>query len=179
MRRYAEPHRSYHTTRHLEECFAKLDEGRAHAERLYEVELALWFHDAVYEVRNSDNEERSASWAQAAVSAAGIDNAIGSRVRDLILATRHDMAPSTKDAAFLIDVDLAILGAQAERFDEYERQVREEYSWVPGFLFRRKRREILEGFLRRPTIFSTEFFRARYESAARANLTRSIQQLAT
>ena len=177
MRRYAEPHRSYHTTRHLEECFAKLDEGRAHAERFYEVELALWFHDAVYEVRNSDNEERSASWAQAAVSEAGIDHAIGSRVRDLILATRHDVMPSTNDAALLIDVDLAILGAPAERFDEYERQVREEYSWVPGFLFRRKRREILEGFLRRPAIYSTELFRGRYESAARANLTRSIQHL--
>ena len=177
MRRYAEPHRSYHTTRHLEECFAKLDEGRAHAERFYEVELALWFHDAVYEVRNSDNEERSASWAQAAVSEAGIDHAIGSRVRDLILATRHDVMPSTNDAALLIDVDLAILGAPAERFDEYERQVREEYSWVPGFLFRRKRREILEGFLRRPAIYSTELFRGRYESAARANLTRSIRHL--
>jgi predicted metal-dependent HD superfamily phosphohydrolase len=177
MRRYAEPHRSYHTTRHLEECFAKLDEGRAHAERLYEVELALWFHDAVYEVRNSDNEERSASWAQAAVSAAGVDHSIGSRVRDLILATRHDVVPSTKDAALLIDVDLAILGASAERFDEYERQVREEYSWVPGFLFRRKRREILEAFLRRPAIYSTKPFRIRYESAARANLARSIQQL--
>jgi predicted metal-dependent HD superfamily phosphohydrolase len=77
----------------------------------------------------------------------------------------------------LIDVDLAILGAPAERFDEYEQQVRAEYSWVPGVLFKRKRREILEGFLRRPTVYSTEHFRGRYEVAARANLSRSIHQL--
>jgi predicted metal-dependent HD superfamily phosphohydrolase len=177
MRRYGEQHRSYHTTDHLDECFAKLDDARASADRIYEVELALWFHDAVYEVRNVDNEERSASWAEAAASAAGLDKEIGHRVRDLILATRHDVSPSTIDSALLVDVDLAILGAPAERFDEYERQVRDEYSWVPGFVFRKKRREILEGFLRRPSIFSTEHFRVRYEATARANLSRSIHQL--
>jgi predicted metal-dependent HD superfamily phosphohydrolase len=164
MGRYAEPHRSYHTTRHLDECFARLDEARQHADRLYEIELALWFHDAVYDVRGSDNEKRSASWAQAAVSAAGLDTTVGDRVRDLILATRHDGSSPAGDAALLVDVDLAILGSPAERFDEYEQQVRQEYSWVPGFLFKRKRAH-------------TEHFRSRYEAAARANLTRSIHQL--
>jgi len=127
MRRYAEPHRSYHTTRHLDECFAKLDEARQHADRLYEIELALWFHDAVYDVRGSDNEERSASWAQAVVLAAGLDTSVEGRVRDLILATRHDVSPPAGDAALLVDVDLAILGSPVERFDEYEHQVRQEY----------------------------------------------------
>ena len=108
MGRYAEPHRSYHTTRHLDECFAKLDEARQHADRFYEIELALWFHDAVYDVRASDNEERSASWAQAAMSAAGLDTTVDVRVRDLILATRHDVSPPAGDAALLVDVDLAI-----------------------------------------------------------------------
>jgi|SoiMethySBSTD1v2_1073268.scaffolds.fasta_scaffold20973_3 predicted metal-dependent HD superfamily phosphohydrolase len=177
MRRYAEPHRRYHTVQHLDECFAKLDEARGLAERLSEVELALWFHDAIYDVRSSDNEEQSAQWSQAAVAAAGLADAVGERVRDLILATKHDALPCSNDAALLVDVDLAILGAPAERFDEYERQVREEYSWVPGFLFKRKRREILEGFLRRPDLYTTEHFRTRYEAAARANLSRSIQQL--
>jgi predicted metal-dependent HD superfamily phosphohydrolase len=177
MDRYAEPHRSYHTTRHLDECFARLEEARQQADRLYEIELALWFHDAVYDVRGSDNEERSASWAQAAVLAAGLDTTVGDRVRDLILATRHDGSPPAGDAALLVDVDLAILGSPAERFDEYEQQVRQEYSWVPGFVFKRKRAEILEGFLRRPALYHTEYFRSRYEAAARANLTRSIHQL--
>jgi predicted metal-dependent HD superfamily phosphohydrolase len=53
-------------------------------------------------------------------------------VRDLILATRHDVSPPGGDAALLVDVDLAILGSPAERFDEYERQVRQEYSWCRG-----------------------------------------------
>ena len=71
----------------------------------------------------------------AAVSAAtttGLSSAVIERVQELILATKHKSAPATHDAALLVDVDLAILGAPVERFDEYERQVRKEYGWAPG-----------------------------------------------
>jgi predicted metal-dependent HD superfamily phosphohydrolase len=95
----------------------------------------------------------------------------------LILATRHDASPATADARLLVDVDLAILGAPAARLDEYERQVRAEYAWVPGPIFRRKRREILEGFLSRPRLYGSEAFRATFEETARANLSRSIRTL--
>ena len=175
--RYSEPHRSYHTTQHLDECFVRLDEARHLAEHIFEVELALWFHDAVYAPRNQDNEEQSASWAHAAAEQSGLPTTVAARVRQLILATKHDASPTGADAALVVDVDLAILGAPVERFDEYERQVRQEYSWVPGFLFRRKRREILEGFLARPHVYNTEHFRASFETYARANLARSIERL--
>ena len=175
--RYSEPNRNYHTVQHLDECFARLDEARSLAERIHEVELALWFHDAVYQVRGQDNEEQSASWAQGTAERAGLPNAVAERLHRLILATKHNAEPASRDEALLVDVDLAILGAAPERFDEYERQVRVEYSWVPGFLFRRKRREILEGFLARPHVYNTDHFRACYEAAARANLVRSIERL--
>ena len=176
--RYSEPHRHYHTTQHLDECFAWLDNARGLANHFHEVELALWFHDAVYQVRSHDNEEQSASWAQSAARNAGLSSAATERVHGLILATKHNSAPPTQDAALLVDVDLAILGAPIDRFDEYERQVRQEYAWVPSFLFRRKRREILESFLARPYVYSTEHFRTSLEAPARANLTRSIRVLA-
>jgi predicted metal-dependent HD superfamily phosphohydrolase len=102
---------------------------------------------------------------------------LADRVRQLILATRHDAAPVSPDAALVVDVDLAILGAPADRFDEYEQQVRQEYAWVPGFLFRRKRRQILEAFLARPYLFHTPSFRTSYEDQARANLERAIERL--
>ena len=93
------------------------------------------------------------------------------------MATKHDGVPDAADEKLMVDVDLAILGASVDRFDEYECQVREEYSWVPGWLFRRKRREILRAFLLRPHIFNTEYFLATYEQHARANLERSIAAL--
>ena len=175
--RYGEPHRHYHTLRHLDECFAKLDEARQLAARPHEIELALWFHDAVYEVRQQDNEEQSAAWAVSVANDAGLSNEVCERLRQLILATKHDAEPASADAALLVDVDLAILGASPDRFDEYEQQIRQEYSWVPGFLFRRKRREILEMFLTRPHLYNTGYFRDRFEAVARANLARSVTQL--
>lgn len=173
---YSEPARRYHTLQHLDECFARLDEARSRAERIHEIELALWFHDAIYDVRRRDNEERSAAWARDVALRAGVSVGVADRVRGLIMATKHDVLPGAPDEKLMVDVDLAILGAPVERFDEYERQVREEYSWVPGWLFHRKRREILRGFLSRPRIFNTEWF-APCEARARANLERSIAAL--
>ena len=72
---------------------------------------------------------------------------------------------------------LAILAAKPERFDEYERDVRAEYAWVPAPIFRAKRLEILESLLDRDHIYATSHFRRSAESAARANLTRSIANL--
>lgn len=175
--RYSEPHRKYHTVRHLDECFAKLEEIRALADRPAEVEVALWFHDAVYETRSTQNEAKSANLAAEVVQNAAKPMECVKRISDLIMATRHATVPRGNDARVLVDVDLSILGATAERFDEYERQVREEFSWVPSVLFKRERKKILEEFLARPTIFNTEPFRDRYEGQARANLDRSLDRL--
>lgn len=177
LARYAEPHRAYHTRRHLEECFAHWEAVRGSAQRPGEVELALWFHDAVYDPRREDNEGKSAELARGAILRAGLDAAVADRVEALILATRHASPPAAGDAAALVDVDLAILAASTERFDEYERQVRSEYAWVPAPLFRWKRRTLLQELLDRPRLFSTAHFQQVAEEPARANLRRSIAQL--
>lgn len=174
LARYAEPARHYHTVQHLGECFAVWDSVREFAARPGECELALWYHDAVYDPFASDNEARSADLAAAVV---GGDDALIANVRAMILATRHDAAPPDGDASLVVDVDLAILGAVPQRFEEYERQVREEYSWVPGPLFRSKRRHVLAAFLARPAIYQTPVLRERFEARARVNLARSIEAL--
>jgi predicted metal-dependent HD superfamily phosphohydrolase len=174
--RYAEPHRHYHTARHLEECFAELAGVRHEAERPAEVELALWFHDAIYDTRRHDNERRSAEWARSVALAAGLDASVADRVAALVMTTRHDAVPDGADARVLVDVDLSILAAPEERFDEYERGVRREYAWVPGVVFARERRKILARLLERRQLFATQHLAAR-EQRARANLARSSRQL--
>jgi predicted metal-dependent HD superfamily phosphohydrolase len=174
---WAEPHRRYHTLRHLLDSLALLEPMLGTATQPAEVELALWFHDAVYALRGKDNEAQSAAWAARALHAAGVAPERAARVVAMVLATCHDALPASDDERLLVDVDLAILGADPERFDEYEAEVRQEYAWVPGPLFRRGRREILQGFLARDAIYATAAFRARFEAAARGNLARSISRL--
>lgn len=169
---YAEPQRHYHTLQHLGECLAAFDNVQAQAEHPHEVELALWFHDAIYDIKGHDNEQRSADWARDALREAGVAAASAQRVHDLVMATRHTAVPSGRDEQLLVDIDLSILGAERMRFDEYEQQIRKEYAYVPGFLFRRKRREILKGFLDRPAIYSTPHFHDALEARARDNLRR-------
>jgi predicted metal-dependent HD superfamily phosphohydrolase len=177
MDAYREPPRKYHTLQHLSECLALFDRHRSLALEPAEVEIALWFHDAIYEVRAGDNEARSAEWAAAALRSAGVAAGRIERVCAHILATRHSALPVGQDQALLLDIDLSILGAPAARFDEYETQVRAEYRWVPDFLFRRKRREILAEFLARDPIYATPALREVLEASARENLARSLEQL--
>lgn len=175
---WAEPQRAYHTLQHLQECLAQADVIERLAEHPGEVLLALWFHDAVYDPRGRDNEALSADWAREVVERQG-DAAMGDRVHRLVMATEHHAVPVTLDARVLVDVDLSILGAAPDRFDEYERQVREEYGHVPGLVFRSKRRSVLQGFLDRPAIFGTDAYAERLEAQGRENLRRSIARLRT
>lgn len=168
---HGEPHRHYHTLQHLRECLAHFDAAAALARHPAEVELAIWFHDAVYDPRRRDNEERSAGWARDSVLAAGCPGETAQRVHALVLATQQHVAPpENPDAALLLDIDLAILGAAAARFAEYERQVRAEYAHVDDEAFRAGRRRVLSQFLERPRIYITAVFHDALEARARSNL---------
>lgn len=174
---YREPHRRYHTLAHLQACLLQLHPVLDQAEHSGEVELALWFHDAVYRVDRQDNEWQSAQWAQRELAAAGVAADAAERVHALVMATQHAALPATADERLLVDIDLSILGEKPGIFDDYERQIRDEYAWVADALFRQKRVAVLRGFLARTSIFSTVHFRQRLEQQARANLQRSIARL--
>ena len=174
---YSEPHRRYHNLRHVAECLSEMDSARGLANSAAAVELALWFHDAVYDTHAADNEQRSAELARQQLEAARVDEGLIAQIERLVLSTRSHSVEMDGDAPLLVDIDLSILGKPQERFLEYERQIREEYEWVPEKLFREKRAEILKGFLSRPRIFSTDRFYQRYESTARENLQLSIAAL--
>ena len=171
---YSEPHRKYHTLQHLSECVTALESVRDLAPHAAELEFALWFHDSIYNTKRSDNESRSATWAAKVLSEGGASSASTKLVEELILVTSHAALPQTLDEQLMVDIDLSILGANDVRFSEYERQVREEYSFVPGLLYRIKRKAILRQFLERERVYSTQHFRALLETQARRNLERVL-----
>jgi predicted metal-dependent HD superfamily phosphohydrolase len=174
---YAEPQRAYHTLRHVAHCLDELDAARGLARDPLAVEMALWYHDVVYDPRAKDNEERSAEIAARVAIEMGLPAARGLRVADMIRVSAHAGLASDPDAQLFADIDLAILGQPASIFDEYERQVRVEYAWVPEPVFRSARAAILQSFLDRPAVYGTDFFHQIYEAMARENLRNSLRKL--
>jgi predicted metal-dependent HD superfamily phosphohydrolase len=177
--RYSEPQRAYHTLQHLEECFGWFEQVRALGHQPGDIAFALFYHDAIYDTHASDNEAQSAALAADVLGEYVRGDSDAARVSSLIMATKHDAAPKDADACLLVDIDLSILGAEPARFDEYERQIRAEYAWVPAEQFRTRRGEILRQMQARPTLYGMVFFRDRLETKARQNLARSIEALAS
>jgi predicted metal-dependent HD superfamily phosphohydrolase len=174
---WAEPHRRYHTTEHLRDCLARLDEapGRIAGREL--VEAAIWYHDAVYRPGASDNEVRSAELASASLERGGIGQETAREVARLVRLTDHATPPGDSLGNLLCDVDLSILGRVPEEFARYERAIREEYRHVPDPVYRAGRARVLAGFLSRDPLYGTQHFRTRFESQARLNLRRSLEGL--
>jgi predicted metal-dependent HD superfamily phosphohydrolase len=174
---YTEAHRAYHNLGHVLDCLEQFETVRHLAHDTNAVEMAIWYHDVIYDPRAKDNEERSASVAAKVIEEIGWSKSFKETVTQLILATKKHDITQARDADVLADVDLSILGREPRQFDEYERQIRREYDWVSEEDFAAGRTAVLEGFLARPVIFTTESFRERYEWQARENLKRSIQTL--
>jgi predicted metal-dependent HD superfamily phosphohydrolase len=169
LQRWSEPWRHYHDVEHLAEVLTALDELARPAPTT--VRLAAWFHDAIYDPRAGDNEERSAELATATLPAAGIAaDEVSEVVRLVRLTATHDPAADDADGKLLCDADLAILGATPSRYERYVAAVRAEYAHVPDAEFRAGRDRILRGFADRVRIYSTDAARDRWESAARRNL---------
>ena len=173
---YAAPGRRYHNQQHIVDCLAEFEAARGLAKQPDAVELALWFHDAVYDPTAADNEERSADLAKQCLESSGRADLAGT-VAALVMATKTHSATAGTDAALIVDVDLSILGQDERRFADYEAGIRAEYAWVPQKVFNAKRAEILQGFLKRQQIYVTEHFRSKYEIQARRNLERVIRGL--
>jgi predicted metal-dependent HD superfamily phosphohydrolase len=174
---YDQPRRAYHNIRHISQCLHELDAMRELCEQPDTVELAIWYHDAVYDSTRHDNEDRSAALASNDLHAANLPDKTVHAVHELILATKHSQSPVTRDAQLLADIDLSILGQERDVFDEYERGIRQEYAHVEENAFRAGRGKILETFIARQNIFSTPRMREKFEERARENLARSIARL--
>jgi predicted metal-dependent HD superfamily phosphohydrolase len=176
--RYGEPHRRYHTREHLADVLDRIDELAAHAHDPDVVRLAAWFHDAVYEGRPGDDEQRSADLAREVLTGLGVPPERSDHVAALVQMTlHHDPSPGDADGAVLCDADLAILAADADRYSGYVRAVRAEYEHVPEPLFRSGREMVLKALEAMPRLYRTSAGRQRWEEAARANLARELGEL--
>lgn len=178
LARWNEPHRRYHTVDHLTAVLTRIDELGSHADDLAVVQLAAWFHDAVYRPDRSENEERSAALAERALPELGIGPARTAEVARLVrLTVNHDPTPDDPDGEVLCDADLAVLAGSPDDYAAYAAAVRAEYAFVPDPDFAAGRAAVLRQLLALPHLFRTPLGYDRWEHLARRNLTTELDLL--
>jgi predicted metal-dependent HD superfamily phosphohydrolase len=178
---YTEPGRHYHTMHHIAALLDLLEHHGAHVTDSNAIELAIFFHDAVYVPTRFDNEAASAWLARAKLTALRLPQALVARVEQLVLATEHGRLPSEQDDADLalfLDLDLAVLATDPSAYTAYAQAIRAEYEMVPDEIYRQGRQRVLSHFLSRPRIYRTDRLHALWDAAARANLGTELARLA-
>lgn len=174
-RRYTAPYRRYHNLGHIQECLRLADEVAPLLIDRDAVEFGLWFHDAVYDTGVTTNEWRSAELFLGV--SAGASFVFRHRVCGHILATRHARTARGSDRCFLVDIDLSGFGAPWEEFIRNGALLREESSNQSDAKYHTGQVIFLNALQQRPHFFQTEYFRDRYESIARANVARLLEEL--
>jgi predicted metal-dependent HD superfamily phosphohydrolase len=181
---YGEEHRTYHGTEHPVVLLDLLKEVRwTKTEWFWKsesfacaVEFALWGHDIFNDTTRQDNEERSAAWTLHAAQRLGFPGEVGQMAHEFVLATKHQVLPTELGAQIVVDIDLSPLAVPWPQFSKSSADIRRESPHKTDEEFRRGQRGFLEMLLARPSIYSTEYFRGRYEANARANIERALQE---
>ena len=171
LTRHTEPQREYHNLAHVYNLLELLSTAPASPT----LELAVWFHDAVYDPTRADNEAQSAVLAQQKLALLGIGASTLERITQLILATKTHHADDEEMQRF-IEADLSILAAPEKTYAAYAKAIRKEYAWIPDEVFKPGRARILQSFLARATLFQTPQFKG-LEVKARANLEGELEGL--
>jgi predicted metal-dependent HD superfamily phosphohydrolase len=175
--RYNEPHRHYHTAKHLLLVLTMIDQ-LADDHDLFLVRLAAWYHDAIYAIPAGQvsNEEASARLALRELSRVGLEQEDLNQVARLVRLTEtHLPGPRDPEGELLCDADLAILASEPAEYADYIAAVRAEYLQVPEEQFMAGRLAVLTE-LADHEIFRTSKGRKMAE-AARVNLTTEINTL--
>ena len=69
------------------------------------------------------------------------------------------------------------LHARGDADAEYEREIYNEYTWMPINKFRVGRAVVLQRFLDRDSIYSTKYFHDKYEDKAQQNLQSALKNV--
>lgn len=169
--------RYYHTDIHLAQGLTEISYVYSFLTNPLLVELAFWFHDVVYNPLCSDNEVRSAAYAERVMREWGMAEADIATVVRMIHISTHTTAPTTSDEKSFVDADLSIFGQSPSMYHAYARDTRREWFHLSSNAFADGRISFLEGVLARDTIYQTVIARGLYEDSARRNICNEISYL--
>lgn len=177
MNDYMGEKRHYHDLSHINNLLTLLEENKFRVSDEDALFFAIWFHDAIYDTWKSNNEEQSADYADEILRQTAMPISRIEKVVDYIKATKSHTSHGDNDLELFLDFDLSILGAEPSIYDVYTRQIREEFSIYPSFIYNRGRRKAMRHLIERPYIYQTDEFRRQFEAKARENIQRELDNL--
>ncbi len=174
---YNEKHRVYHTQQHIEDCLTLFDEIKGHLQHADSVELAIWFHDAIYKINSRDNEKLSADLFMY-LSEGVLQPATRHQVYQHIIATLHNGSEMLEhDTRYMVDIDLSSFGLPWDRFIKNSHEVRKEMSHIPDEEFYPKQCAFQQSLLKHGRFYQTDYFFKNYEQSALNNIADYFVQL--
>ncbi|PKH67256.1 hypothetical protein CXF61_02965 [Psychrobacter sp. 4Dc] len=181
--RYGEPQRAYHTLNHIEQLLVQFENIKHHLSEPHIIALALYYHDVVYDPKRSDNEFQSAEFATDALSPY-LNTEQCQHIHALIMMTANHQLDTLvdidkyNDAAYLLDMDLSILGMPWPTYKQYAKAIRQEYKHVADDSYRDGRTAVLQGLLAHPKLYLTDHYYSQLETQARDNIKHELTLLA-
>ena len=174
---YSNKRRHYHTLNHLENLLNQLIENKNEISDWHAILFSLYFHDIIYTVLKTNNEEKSARVAEIKMTALTVPKEIIERCKGHINATKVHATSADPDTNIFTDADLSILGAPWQTYVQYCKCVRKEYLLYPDFMYNPGRKKVLIHFLQMPKIFKIGYFFENFEVQARKNLQQEFDTL--
>ncbi|MEW5858231.1 MAG: hypothetical protein AB1861_12745 [Cyanobacteriota bacterium] len=171
---YSSAGRYYHTLEHIKQVLATINNLRSLSQNYAAIEFAAWFHDAIYNPKAKDNEEKSAEYAGNVLKTLHIPSSTIEAVYSLIIKTKKHQNIDGIDSKIFLDADLSILGASASKYRIYAQLIRKEYLWLSLEEYRTGRKQVLQSFLERERIYFTEKMFLDLEQQARQNIREEI-----
>lgn len=175
---YNEPVRAYHNLSHLQQLFIQLEQVKNHLKQPHIIALAFFYHDVIYNPLRTDNELKSAEYAIKKLSP-HLTAEQCQRIYQLIMMTADHQLDDARDSdgAFLLDMDLSILGTDWLEYKKYAQAIRQEYAHVPLADYKVGRAKVLTGLRDRPRLYLTDYYYQRLEKQARENTKHEVNLL--
>lgn len=169
---YLEEGRAYHNLTHIAHMLELMDRHLLDDEQSIELQLAIWYHDVIYDPKSKENELKSAELCKKVLNdLSKLSSESINKVYLLIMSTQgHSPRMEGEENLWMLDLDLSILGAEKERYELYSKEIREEYHFYPEEDYRKGRCQVLGYFLDRKKIYFSELFQGLFEDKARQNL---------
>lgn len=175
---YSGTERHYHNLWHIEELLKWMAVYENQILDKEVLQLSIWYHDIIYVPGRKDNEAQSAAFARLRLPNFNLSADRIEKCCQQIMATQsHQLLSEDADLAYLLDFDLAILAKPWDDYQVYAQQIRQEFQAFPDPLYQAGRKQALQSFLARPSIYHTPALCERWEKLARQNIQAEINLL--